>query len=201
MDEGYFRHIVEHAEISSRDVRLIRRLHPSANRIVDLGCGRGGFVETCGRELVTALGVDNESAAAAICRTRQLPFLLGDAASLPFASASLDVVRAKEIIEHLTDARPMLREVYRVLRPNGLFLSHVPSQFSMLYPVANFWDDYTHVRPLSQVGLKRLLEDTGFRIVFIRGYTAGRNRGERMLGSLLSLIAPHIWLGAARKPS
>ncbi len=121
--------------------------------------------------------------------------------ALPFASQSLDVVRAKELIEHLTDAGPMLLEVYRVLRPGGLFLSHVPSQYSAVYPVGNFWDDYTHVRPLSRLGLQRLLEDAGFQLIFVKGYTAGRNPAERLLGRLLGRILPHTWLGAARRPA
>lgn len=201
MDEGYFRHIVEHPEISERDVRIIRTQVPKARRIVDLGCGRGGFVSICGQVLDGVVGLDNDPAAARICRAQGLPCLLGDVCSLPFTAASLDVVRAKEIIEHMADARLMLREIYRVLRPGGLLLTHVPSQFSAFYPAGNFWDDYTHVRPLSRLGLRRLLEDTGFQVVSLAGYTAGRNSAERLLGRALSLVVPHTWLGAARRPS
>jgi ubiquinone/menaquinone biosynthesis C-methylase UbiE len=145
------------------------------------------------------LGLDSNPVAARICRAQGLPFVLGDVASLPFASGSLDVVRAKEIIEHLSDASTMLGEVHRVLRRDGLFLAHVPSQFSTIYPVGNFWDDYTHVRPLSRLGVRRLLEDGGFQLIFIRGYTAGRNAWERLAGRVLSLVLPHTWLAVARK--
>ncbi len=200
VDEGYFRHIVEHPELSRQDARLIRERLPDARRIVDVGCGRGGFVEICRRELGAALGLDNEAAAAAICRADGLPFVRGDAERLPFAGGALDVVRAKEIVEHLPDPRPMLSEFLRSLRPGGLLLCHVPSQFSALYPIGNFWDDYTHVRPLSRLGLRRLLEDSGFGVEEIRGYTAGRNGVERLLGRALALALPHTWLGLARRP-
>ncbi len=200
MDEGYFRHIIEHPELSTRDVAIIRKHQPDARRIVDIGCGRGGFVAICRQELRDALGIDNEPAAARICRAQGLPFVLADAQQLPFASNCLDVVRAKEIIEHLPDPRPMLWEIHRTLRPGGLFLSRVPSHFSALYPMGNFWDDYTHVRPLSRLGLRRLLDDTGFEIDFISGYTAGRNAAERLLGWVLGRVLPHTWLALARKP-
>jgi SAM-dependent methyltransferase len=200
MDEGYFRHIIEHPELSTRDVAIIRKHQPDARRIVDIGCGRGGFVAICRQELRDALGIDNEPAAARICRAQGLPFVLADAQQLPFASDCLDVVRAKEIIEHLPDPRPMLREIHRALRPGGLFLSRVPSHFSALYPIGNFWDDYTHVRPLSRLALRRLLDDTGFEIDFISGYTAGRNAAERLLGWVLGRVLPHTWLAVARKP-
>jgi len=200
MDEGYFRHITEHPELSARDVRLIRGQAPGGRWIVDIGCGRGGFVEACRRELGDGLGLDNEPAAARLCRSQGLPFVLGDAEQLPFGRDAIDVVRAKEIIEHLPNPRRMLGEIARVLRPGGLFLAHVPSQFSALYPVGNFWDDYTHVRPLSRLGLRRLLEDSDFEVESIRGYTAGRNAAERALGRVLAIAIPHAWLSVARKP-
>ncbi len=199
MDEGYIGHIVEHPEISVRDLEVIRAHQPNAHWIVDLASGRGGFIATCQGEPMEVLGLDNNPVAARICRGQGLPFVLGDVASLPFASGSLDVVRAKEIIEHLGDASTMLEEIHRVLRRDGLFLAHVPSQFSTIYPVGNFWDDYTHVRPLSRLGVKRLLEDGGFQLIFIRGYTAGRNAWERLAGRVLSLVLPHTWLAVARK--
>lgn len=112
----------------------------------------------------------------------------------------MDVIRAKELIEHLVDPVPMLQEAYRVLRPGGILIAHVPTHFSALYPVGNFWDDYTHVRPLSRLGLRRLVENAGFAVISIKGYTAGRNLLERGLGRLLALAAPHTWLALARKP-
>lgn len=201
VDEGYFAHIREHPEISAGDVAIILRMLPDARRVVDIGCGRGGFVAACRRELGDALGFDNEPAAGRICRAHGLPFVLGDAEHLPFAHDSLDVARAKEIIEHLPDPLPMLREIRHALRPGGLFLSHTPTHFSAIYPVNNFWDDYTHVRPYSKFGLRRLLQDAGFHVEDIRGYTAGRNAAERLLGRALALALPHTWLAVARKPA
>ena len=200
MDEGYFKHIREHPELSAEDVAIIGERLPGARRIVDIGCGRGGFVALCWRELGGAIGLDNERAAGRICREQGLPFVLADAEHLPFAGASLDAVRAKEIIEHLPDPQPMLREIRRALRPGGLFLSRTPTHFSALYPVNNFWDDYTHVRPFSRLALRRLLDDSGFNVDWIRGYTAGRNTAERLLGRALAVALPHTWLAVARKP-
>lgn len=200
MDEGYFKHIREHPELSTEDARIIDKLLPDARRIVDIGCGRGGFVEICRNEVGDAIGLDNEPAAAGLCRAQGLPFVLGSADRLPFSDDALDAVRAKEIIEHLPNPMPMLNEIWRALRPGGLFISRTPTHFSAFYPVNNFWDDYTHVRPFSKLSLKRLLDDAGFTIEFIRGYTAGRNAVERLLGKALGVVLPHTWLAVARKP-
>lgn len=200
MNEGYIGHLAEHPEIAIRDLSILRTHQPNSRQIVDVGSGGGVFVDICRREMEGILGLDIEPGAATASRERGPPFVLGTATALPFGPASLDAVRAKEVIEHLTDARSMLREVHRVLRPGGHFLCHVPSQFSAFYPVGNFWDDYTHVRPLSRVGLRRLLEDGGFEIGFIRGYTSGRNLPERLLSRLLGVVLPHMWWALARKP-
>ena len=93
----------------------------------------------------------------------------------------------------------LVREARRILRRGGLFSAHVPSPYSQFYPVANFWDDYTHVRPLSHTGLHRLLSDAGFSVQLVRGYTAGRNPFERALGRALALVVPHTWLALGTK--
>lgn len=201
MDEGYLRHIKEHPEVSARDIKIIQACSPGARYIVDIGCGRGGFALKSRGQLPDVLGMDRLPAAAHISRAENLPFLLADVSALPFTSASIDVVRAKELIEHLVDPVPMVQEAYRVLRPAGMLIVHVPTHFSALYPVGNFWDDYTHIRPFSRPGLRRLLENTGFAVVSIKGYTSGRNVIERSLAAVLGLVAPHTWLALARKPN
>lgn len=201
MNEQYYQFIREHPEISERDFKIIAERIPGAQLILDIGCGAGGFVAMCCERLGNAIGIDPSPASARLCRAQQLPVLIADGITLPFASGSLEVVRAKEIIEHILDLRPFMREVHRVLRPGGLFLSQTPTQFSILYPVTNFYDDYTHIRPVSRQGMRRLLADANFEMLYIRGYTAGRNRAERILGRVLGLVFPYSWVALARKPS
>jgi SAM-dependent methyltransferase len=193
MSDSYLMAIREHPEISRQDIRLLRRHLPDAQRIVDVGCGQGGFLGRCRGEFELAIGLDLSAEAMRMCLARGVSGIRSDALFLPLRTGSVDVVRAKEIIEHLPDPLSMVREAYRVLRPGGLFLAHVPSQHSVLYPVGNFYDDYTHVRPLSRFGARRLIEDGGFEILSIHGYTAGRNKLERSAGRLLALVVPHTW--------
>jgi SAM-dependent methyltransferase len=57
-----------------------------------------------------------------------LHFSQGDVASLRDVDASFDVVAAFEVIEHLANAESFLREVQRVLRPDGVFLVSTPNR-------------------------------------------------------------------------
>jgi SAM-dependent methyltransferase len=199
MSEGYLQHISEHPEITAGDLRVIRKLAPEAKRALDIGSGLGGFVKACREAGIDAIGLDSEPGAARAARRERFGFALGDAFALPFRAQAFDIVRAKEIIEHLPDPMRLLSETRRVLRSDGLFVAHVPTHYSAVYPVNNFWDDYTHVRPFSRKALVRLLTDAGFDIALIRGYTAGRNAPERALGRALALVLPHTWLAVARQ--
>ena len=193
MSDRYLEGIREHPEISRQDIRVLRRHLPDARLIVDIGCGQGGFLGLCEGGFELAIGLDLSAEAVRMCLARGVSGIRSHALFLPLRTGSVDVVRAKEIIEHLPCPLSMVREAYRVLRPGGLFLAHVPSQYSALYPVGNFYDDYTHVRPLSRFGARRLVEDSGFELLLIHGYTAGRNKLERGAGRLLALILPHTW--------
>jgi SAM-dependent methyltransferase len=200
ISERYYTFIREHPEISAHDISLIARHAPQARRILDLGCGAGNFVAMCRERLGDPIGADPSLPAAQLCRDDGLPVVLADGTNLPFATSSLDVVRAKEIIEHILDLRPFMEEIFRVLRPGGLFLSRTPTQYALLYPINNFYDDYTHIRPLSRPGLTRLLIDTKFEPLLVEGHTPGRSRLERLITPLLGRLFPSTWIALASKP-
>ncbi|PRH83498.1 class I SAM-dependent methyltransferase [Arenimonas caeni] len=66
------------------------------------------------------------------------PHILADAASLPVRSNSVDLVVCLEVIEHVRDPESLLREVSRVLRPNGRACLSMP----FIYPVHDAPHDY-----------------------------------------------------------
>ena len=75
----------------------------------------------------------------------------------------------------------------------------MPTQWSQLYPFpANFYDDYTHVRAFSKVGLQRLLEDAGFQDINIDGYTPPLRSWQRPVSIVASRVFPFLWRATAR---
>lgn len=198
--EGPLAHLKEHPELIDADLRLLDRHIAPRARLLDIGAGRGSFVRAARTHGLDALAFDMQAEAVAVWPSLQVPGILGDATRAPFASASFDVVRAKEVLEHVVDPLSMVREVRRILKPGGLFLAHVPTPYSQLYPVGNFWDDYTHVRPMSRVALTRLMHDAGLTLETIDGYTAGRSFLERAVGRVLARVVPHIYLVTAKAP-
>lgn len=198
--ETYYQFIREHPEVSERDIKIIAEERPESGRILEIGCGAGGFLDMCRTLPGDVLGIDQDPAATRICRDRKLPVLLADGEVLPLASGSIDVIRAKNVFEHIMELRPFALEIRRVLVPGGLLLIQMPTQYSIFYPVNNFYDDYTHIRPLTKPGLRRLLTDAGYETLFVRGYTAGQTWARRLLSRLLTPTIPMSWVALARKP-
>jgi SAM-dependent methyltransferase len=107
-------------------------------RVLDLGCGLGEYVRAFARQGAEALGCDIELPRLREGRERSIAgglerssFLAAAGESLPFEDQSLDVVVLNEVIEHVADDRTTLREVARVLRPDGRCVIFAPNR---LYP-------------------------------------------------------------------
>jgi ubiquinone/menaquinone biosynthesis C-methylase UbiE len=112
--------------------------------ILEVACGRGGFVSELTRAGAHVTGCDFSAAALRVgqCKLQRLvgsdsvPALVqGDAQNLPFAGASFDVVISCETIEHVPDPWAALREMHRVTRPAGRLFLTTPnySNFMGLY--------------------------------------------------------------------
>jgi SAM-dependent methyltransferase len=191
----------EHGEVIVDDLRILRDRGLDGCRVLDVGAGRGSFVTEARRRGFDACGLDIDTGAPKIWRQSGVPGVVGDGALTPFVAGSFDVVRMKEVIEHVQNPLALIVEARRLLRPGGLFIAHVPSQYSQFYPIANFWDDYTHVRPFSRFALTRLIADGGLQLELLGGYTSGRNTAERALGQLLGRVVPHVFRVVAISPA
>ena len=198
-DEGPLSHVHEHPEIEAADVERIGRLLRAPGYVLDVGAGRGGFVLAARSRGLVAYGLDLEPAAAPIWRRRGVPGVLADAFKPPFRTAPSTSCASKRSSNTSKIPRALVVAARALLRPGGCIIAHVPSPYSQLYPAGNFWDDYTHVRPLSRLGLRRLFEDSQMTVVSIDGYTAGRSAIERVLGNVIASVLPHTYRVVARK--
>jgi SAM-dependent methyltransferase len=97
------------------------------------------------------------------------------------------------VIEHVPDAMRMVHELARVLVPGGrLYLECPDVRSSMAWSPLNFWEDPTHLRPYTRIGLARV-----FQLGGLTTSTTGRVRDWRLV--LLGLFyLPVAWV--ARDP-
>ena len=111
--------------------RSIRRFVPSfaGKRVGDFGCGfQAAFARTIAGEAASVVLVDVALAddLKADGRIRAIEGRLPDALG-SIGDASLDVVMMVSVLQHVSDAPGLLREVRRVLAPGGVALVNVPS--------------------------------------------------------------------------
>jgi SAM-dependent methyltransferase len=103
-------------------------------RILDYGCGKGEIVEG-GRKLQLAIyGVEEFYGGSNIRAAVQSKGLLGDAilelddGNIPFPDHHFDLVVSNQVLEHVPDLDHVLKEISRVLKPNGRLLCLFPSK-------------------------------------------------------------------------
>jgi SAM-dependent methyltransferase len=97
---------------------ILRNL-PAGARVLDLGCDEGSF--PAGRTEATVIRLDRDVPA-----RRDSPFVRGDAARLPFADTSFAAVISSHSLEHFDELQRVLREIRRVVRPDGALFVAVP---------------------------------------------------------------------------
>jgi len=93
-----------------------------AERILDLGCGTGMFVDELSARARFLVGVDVslEMLNVARGRARKVALVQADADALPFTDGSFDAVVSVTLLQNMPDPSATVREVARVLKPGGV---------------------------------------------------------------------------------
>jgi 2-polyprenyl-6-hydroxyphenyl methylase/3-demethylubiquinone-9 3-methyltransferase len=164
--------------------------HVSAGtRVLDVGCGEGGFAAALARAEAEVVGIDVAAEPLRRARRRhpQLDLRQVQAeGAWPLQDASFDAVWAGEVIEHVADTAGWLSELRRVLRSGGELLLSTPDHGRLrmlrwaLAPRAfdaHFNPRADHLRFYTRRTLTELLEDFGFHDVDVR--SAGGPPGAR----------------------
>ena len=139
--------------------------------ILDLGCGRGEWLQLLKESGMTARGIDINGDMVEHCRALGLDVRREDLMDYlqTLADDSLGALTGMHIIEHLPFRRfiALLDESLRVLQPGGVAIFETPNPENVIVGSCNFWYDPTHERPLPPPSTQRALELRGFADVAI----------------------------------
>lgn len=140
---------------------------------LDLGCGRGEWIELMTEVGFKSHGVDLDEGMLSACVELGLSVEQGDAidflAALP--NETQTVVSAFHFVEHISfeQLQNVVSEALRVLQPGGLLIMETPNPENIVVSTCNFYLDPTHQRPIPPQLLSFLPEFHGFeRIKTIR---------------------------------
>lgn len=157
------------------DLAVIARFR-STGDLLDVGTNMGFFLRHTRGRGWRARGVDPSPSLSEIARKYfgldVKTTFLEDAG---FEAASFDVITMTDVFEHISAPRAMLREVRRLLRPDGIIYIKVPNGlYNLLKQHAlkalgrsgsyDIWDSYEHVVHYSSRTLRRMLEAEGFTV-------------------------------------
>lgn len=134
--------------------------------VVDLGCGRGEFLELLREAGIAARGVEGNTHAARACRERGLDVADGDLVEFLHRQqdGSLGGVFAAQVVEHLPPSalQQTLREAHRALRVGGLLVLETVNVRSVVGFHEVYIRDLSHERPLHPETLAFLAAAAGF---------------------------------------
>jgi len=167
--------------------------HPGTP-VLDLGCGRGEWLELLHDNNIPAQGVDLDAGMLAACGELGLNVCNADALAHLGAQVdrSLLVVSGFHLAEHLPFAslQTLFDQAHRVLVPGGLLILETPNPENLVVGTASFYLDPTHHRPLPWPLLTFMAEHQGFgRIKLMRLQEEERLANQDSLLGLFDVLA------------
>lgn len=177
-------------------------------KALDLGCGRGEWLELAQSFGIAAEGVDLDDGMLADCFALGLSVTKADAIAYLKAcpSESLAVVSGFHIAEHLPfeALQSLIREALRALRPGGVLILETPNAENLSVGTLWFHMDPTHVRPLPPGFLSFLGRNAGFArvdVLRLQENSVLRQSGDVHLIDVFRGVSPDYAIVAQKQAS
>lgn len=171
--------------IQKRFVKLFAGCGP----VLDIGCGRGIFLELLASAGIESVGLDHAPESVAACEARGFTVYRQEANEyLRQNTGKFGGIFCSHVIEHMgyDDAMAFLELCYAALRPGGKLLLVTPNPEDLTIIGEIFWLDPTHVRPYPMKLLERMVEAVGFRVTMTDQFMGNwRMAGRRHLPGYL----------------
>ena len=145
-----------------REAAAVAAARGGPGRALDVGAAGGGNTRVLAQLGWAAVAVEQDEPAAAVARHRQAAVARSDAVRLPVALASMDLVIAMDVLEHLDDDRAAMVAWAATLAPGGRLLVTVPADPAL-------WSAHDvavgHRRRYVAVELRALAEAAGLSVL------------------------------------
>lgn len=180
-------------------------------KILDIGCRFGTLIYNLyerGYKNVSGIDIDQD----AVIEGKELYGNIAgairgyDGFHIPFDEEFFDVVLMFDVIEHIPDVERFLKEeVHRVLKKGGVLIFQTPNKYpNILWQMINQkslvkWKNSSHCSLRTHSSIKKNLEESGFRNIFIEKYSILTEHNKKKVRKKLGkpgIFLLHIMSGA-----
>lgn len=147
--DPYIQYLAVHHAYFQKKAMIVHK----GDRVLDIGCAMGVFLEEAKKRGATALGVDISKDAVSYCRKKGLRV------STAWPTTKFDVICAFEVIEHERDPLAMMRRIHKLLKNGGEAVITTPNHSSFWRKLmGKWWVGYTHPEHVVFFDPKSLIE-------------------------------------------
>lgn len=190
-----------------RKIELIRKYHPKAKSVLDIGAGLGGFAAICrgnGYEVTGIEMVKNQVEIAKSVFDIELKNMSFESFQKE-NNKTYDIVMLHHVLEHLQHPIKILKEVKSTMDKNSILLIEVPNQFFNLKQIINKFlgrtilkypnNPYHHIYFFSPRTLQLVVERAGFKIIRMNEVSARPKPKVNIIKFLFTHLLHKIGIG------
>ena len=178
--------------------------HVSNPKILDIGCGRGEFLEKWKKYIPNVLGIENDSRMVSVCESKGLNIIENNAleALQILPDNSISIITIFHMVEHLeyNQLFQILVECSRILQKNGVLIIETPSIDNLIVSTNSFYLDHSHKTHINAESFSFMIENNGFikaKHYFLRGGPL-QNTEHNKLTRLLNGVAQDLLFVATK---
>ncbi len=174
---------------------------------LDIGCGRGEWIELLTDNKIIAKGIDFDEGMLKACHLLNLDVVQGDGIEYlkKQDSESMIIISSFHVVEHISfeELQSLVVESLRVLRPGGLLILETPNPENIKVGTENFYLDPTHEKPIPASLLSFLPEFYGYartKVIRLQEAKDLSNQDNVNLLQVLEGVSPDYSI-VAQKPA
>ncbi|HKZ46827.1 MAG TPA: class I SAM-dependent methyltransferase [Thermodesulfobacteriota bacterium] len=188
-------------DVFEKAAKILMRRFPKRGKVLDIGCGYGFFLKQMKAMGWQAYGVDVSETAVLYAKKHGIRTTLGTLDNIKYDANYFDAVTLFYVLEHLPDPLNSIKEVKRILKPNGLLLLRVPHTtpivriLKILGIKNNLYDPPFHLNDFSPQTVKALLKKGGFSNIrtYIGGATSPPSGLVKAVTAFFGILAETVY--------
>ena len=186
---SYQQRVANYAHLFAQTYQMIEGYQPQKGKLLELGCATGEFLLAGKERGWNVQGLDvSESLATAARKQHGLDIIVSPSIEqAALADASYEVVYASHVLEHLPAPSSALRDIHRILKPEGVLVLQVPNEFDDLLYLLFRWlatnrfkragaDVVDHLYFFSPQSLQQMVGKAQFQILDVSTWKARNQR-------------------------